>query len=200
MEGQRPRLSVDGSPGLWLVPNQRLHFVLILPIFGVLNKPVPYRVVPDIFPICGVTFARTQLPIPEGTLPKRFRSGPFARDTMFPIRNPIAQWRGGRIGRAEEVHMFGQDDVFADPPSAISAPPLFDEIMHAGSARAEWRPLVQIVTKTIVERSPISIVWKRAGTLRPSPGMSLDIALFCRKSIYGQARTLSLHFNRHAKR
>ena len=138
MGSARPILGEEG--GLWIgcwrgLPAEFVDLALVGPVVGVGAVAVAHGVLADIIPFLAVTFAASQLAVPEMALPERcgcFDQGmPLAADCAFPIPDPGCQWRFVFRSRGtKEMQMVGQYDIAPDTPPLGIGPNLAQECVH----------------------------------------------------------------------
>ena len=99
-----------------VVPIERMDFALIRPLIDRRHQTVPDRIVSGIFPLRSVIFRCSHLHVPEIALPERLLAGfHFPGNSVLPIGDPSLK-RFVRPGRAEEMEVIWQDDVFSRQP------------------------------------------------------------------------------------
>ena len=125
-------LTESVPPGL---PAQFVDLALVGPVVGVDAVAVAHGIMADIIPFLTVTFAASQLTVPEMALPERYgcsdRGMPLAADRAFPIPDPRCQWRFVFRSRGtKEMEVVGQYDIAPDIPSRGIGPNLTQECVH----------------------------------------------------------------------
>jgi len=124
--GTGRRLSLPSS----IVPLQAMEFALEGPVVSPVNQTMTYRVMADIFPLCGIAFLLAQLGIPKIPLPQG-QGGKPAGHSIFPESHPTAQRRRRPRSRcAKEMHVIGHHHIASHPPAVRLLPALHKGGMH----------------------------------------------------------------------
>ena len=123
-------------------PWQNVDLTLIRPLVRLRDQPRAHGVASDVFPLCGVAGALTELRVPVVLLPQRFlvRTGPPAGHDPLPVLDPRPESRL-RIGRrAEQVNVIRHDDISANHPPIRRHPGIPEPKVYVRMSK-QWPPV-----------------------------------------------------------
>jgi hypothetical protein len=170
-DGQRPSLQFSS-------PCQHIRLALVGPIFGPSDKAGPHRVCDHVGPLRGITFAPSQLRVPEMARPDRqvFAMRPLPCRRCFPESHPVLQGFGTATSGAQNRWIWSGMINYL-PTSHLSARCPDPRRISCISAftRTGFRSFVQTVTKTMIGMLNHSYTGWCIGCFRPGGSIMGDL-------------------------